>query len=260
MDSSKTLTTGKLHYLATKLADECQRRSHQKFAGEPKDIVRGALFSILHDAVIVHRAIGELVENGWSSPGAALARTMLDLTVSMVAIVQSKNQPLAAFRYFNASHRQISRDQSFSRETRRELRELIRFQISQLPPKDRPAALQFLKEKDRPYWFWEEWQSPAAVISAFASTKIQEAYKRFSAAAHGRYFGLRVFRDRFDEYDINPRLPPGLQASLVSVSSSRYLIELVSIRSNYEDIELETLCTELRGLIETIEILKKDTV
>lgn len=41
------------------------------------EVVRGALFSISHGAVIVHRAIGELVENGWSSPGAALARTML---------------------------------------------------------------------------------------------------------------------------------------------------------------------------------------
>lgn len=257
MESIKSLTREELHHRATRLADECQRRSYHKFAGEPKDIVRGALFSISHDAVIVHRAIGELVENGWSSPGAALARTMLDLTVSMVAILQSKNPPLAAFRYFNASHRQIIRDQSFGCETRRSLRELIRFQISQLPSEDRPAALQFLKEKDRPYWFWEEWQSPAAVISAFASPKIQEAYKRFSAAAHGGYLGLRIFRDRSYEHDINPRLPPRKQASLVSISSSRFLIELVSGRSNYEELELETTCTELLGLIETIAILNE---
>lgn len=182
---------------------------------------------------------------------------MLDLTVSMVAILQSKNPPLAAFRYFNASHRQIIRDQNFSSETRRSLRELIRFQISQLPSEDRPAALQFLKEKDRPYWFWEEWHSPAAVISAFASPKIQEAYKRFSAAAHGGYLGLRIFRDRPYEHDINPRLPPKKQASLVSISSSRYLIELVSNRSNYEELDLETSCTELLGLIETIAILNE---
>jgi hypothetical protein len=183
---------------------------------------------------------------------------MLDLTVSMIAILQSKNPPLAAFRYFNASYRQIARDQSFSREVRRELRESIRLQITQLPPEDRPAALQFLKEKDRPYWFWEEWQSPSAVITAFASPKIQEAYKRFSAAAHGGFFGLRVFRDRSYEHDINPRLPIGIQASLISVSSSRYLIELVLLRVKYEELELETVCTELLGLIETIEILNKD--
>jgi hypothetical protein len=258
MNSKETLTTNKLHLASTNLADECQQRSHKKFASESKDIVRGALFAILHDAVIIHRGIGNLVEDGWSSAGAPLARTMLDLSVSMVAIVQSKNPPLAAFRYFNAGHRQIVRDPTFSRDTRQSLRELIRFQIRQLPPGDRPAALQFLKERDRAYWFWDEWQSPLAVISAFASPKIVEAYKRFSAAAHGGYLGLRFFRDRFDAFDINPRLPPGLQASLVSVSSSRYLIDLVSIRNNYEELELEPLCTELRGAIETIEILRRD--
>lgn len=86
----------------------------------------------------------------------------------------------------------MTRDESFSPEFRRGVRGLIREQIGQLPPKDRPAALQFLKEKDRPYWFWEEWKSPAEVIAAFASSTIQEAYKRLSAAAHGGYFGLRV--------------------------------------------------------------------
>src|SRR6185295_20107271 len=115
MEPEKSLTTEKLHQLATSVADDCQRRSHQKFTGEGKDIVRGGLFSILHDAVLVHRAIGLLVVGGWSSPAAALARTMLDLTVSMVAILQSKNPPLAAFRYFHAGHRQIARDQTFSR-------------------------------------------------------------------------------------------------------------------------------------------------
>jgi hypothetical protein len=214
MEPSRSLTTEELHQLATTLADDCQRISHQKFAGESREIVRGGLFSILHDAVIVHRAIGELVVGGWSSPGAALARTMLDLTVSMVAIVQSQNPPLAAFRYFNAGHRQIARDQSFSRKTRQNLRKLIRHQISQLPSEDRPGALQFLKERDRPYWYWEEWQNPSAVISAFASPKIQESYKRFSAAAHGGYLGMRFFRDQPYQHDINPRLPRRKQASL----------------------------------------------
>jgi hypothetical protein len=255
MELPESITAEDLHYFAVRLADECQKRSHTKFAAEPKEIVRGALFSILHDAVIVHRAIGELVNRGWSSPGAALARTMLDLTVSMVAIIKSKNPPLAAFRYFNASYRQIARDQVYSSEFRRSVRTLIRDQIDQLQPEDRPAAFQFLKEKDRPYWFWEEWKSPSEVIAAFASPKVQESYKRLSAAAHGGYLGLRVFRDRFDEYYINPRLPLGTQAILVSVSSSRYLIELVSIRSQYEELNLESLCTKLRELIERVELL-----
>jgi hypothetical protein len=83
------------------------------------------------------------------------------------------------------------------------------------------------------------------------------AYRRFSAAAHDGFWGLRVFRDRTYEHDIKPRLPIGIQAPLVSISS-RYLIELVSLRGKYEELEIEILCAELRGLIESIEILNTE--
>lgn len=258
MALDKPVTGEDLHSYATDLADECQRRSHEKFASVPADIVRGALFNILHDAVIVHRAIGVLVASGWSSPGAILARTMLDLTVSLVAVLGSRNPPLAAFRYFNASFRQIMRDGGYTPKLRREVRAMIRDQISRLPLADRPAALEFLKEKDRPYWFADEWKSPSEVIATFASPVIQQSYRSFSAAAHGGFLGGRIFRDRSFESTINPRLPVGKQATLVSVSSSRYLVELVLMRSQYEELGLEPLCKELLGSIETIEILKTD--
>lgn len=69
---------------------------------------------------------------------------------------------------------------------------------------------------------------------------------------------MKNFRDRFDDYGITPRLPIGTQAILVSASSSRKMIELVSIRSHFEDLGLEPICIVLRENIEKIEGLKED--
>lgn len=258
MSEEKSLTGKNLHDLATKLAWDSQELSIKKFSKETFPIVNYAIFNIFHDAMIIHQSNRGLVYNGWSSSAAILVRTLLDLTVSLIAIVKSENPTLAAFRYFNSNHRQIMRDDTFSSELRKEIRELIRNQINQLRPEDKSSAYQFLKEKDRPYWFWEEWSSPKKVIDKFASPDILEEYQRLSSAAHGGFYGLKLFRDRFDEYDITPRLPLRMQAILVSVSSSRKLIELVSIRSGYENLDLEPICIRLRESIEEIEILKED--
>lgn len=147
MKAEKSITAEEFHLLALNLADECQKISYEKFKAVPEDIVRGAVFNIFHDAVILHRSIGKLVFDGWSSSAAILVRTMLDLIVSMVAVLKSKNPPLSAFRYFNASYRQLSRNETYSSEFRRGARGLVRQQIGLLPKENRPAALQFLKEK-----------------------------------------------------------------------------------------------------------------
>lgn len=259
MESEKSITAEDFHLLVLDFANEFQKRHYKAFKNHPQDIVRGALFTIFHDAVIIHRSVGELVFGGWSSSAAILVRTLIDLTVSMAAILNSQNSPLAAFRYFNSSYRQISRDENFNPEFRRGVRGLIREQIGLLPKEDRPAALQFLKEKDRAYWFWEEWKSPSEVIKNFGSSKLLDAYKGFSAATHGGFFGLRIYRDQFDIADINPRFPIGKQAVLVSASSSRYLIELISLRSRHANLDgVENICVELREKIETIEVLRKN--
>lgn len=258
MSEEELLTGENLHDRATELAWNSQEISAKKFSNETFPIVNYAILNIFHDAMIIHQSIRGLVYNGWSSSAAILVRTLLDLTVSLIAIVNSKNSTLAAFRYFNSNHRQIMRDNRFSLELRKEIRQLIKEQISQLEPGDKLSAYQFLKEKDRPYWFWEEWSSPKKVIDAFASPEILEEYQRLSSAAHGGFYGLRLFRDRYSEYGVTPRLPLGMQAVLVSVLSSRKIVELVSIRSAYEDLSLEPFCIKLRDSIEAIEILKED--
>nr|MBA3694363.1 hypothetical protein [Acidobacteriota bacterium] len=161
---------------------------------------------------------------------------MLDLTISLVAIVKSKNPTLAAFRYFNSNQRQTMRSPFFTSRLKREIKELIRNQINQLPMQDRKEAKKILQEKDRAYWFWEEWKSPTKVLEEFAFPHVLEEYQTLSSASHGGFYGLKIFRDKYDEYGITPRLPIGKQAVLVSVFSSQKLIELVSIRSGQNQL------------------------
>jgi hypothetical protein len=255
--SEEPLTIEEFHHLALELAHESQELSFDKFIKDDFPIVNYAIFNIVHDAIIIHRSIQGLVFNGWSSSGAILERTLLDLTISMIAIVNSKNPTLAAFSYFNANHRQILRDNSFSIKTKQEIKQLIRKQIQQLKPEDRTLAYKFLREKNRPYWFWQEWNSPKKVIEAFASTSVLEDYQTLSSAAHGGFYGLKYFRDNGTEYNLNPRLPFGRLAMLVSAATSRKLIEIVSVRGLFENLNLESKCSNLRERIETIEVLKK---
>lgn len=110
MNKEASLNGEDFHDLATKLAWDSQELSSRKTDLHSFPIINCAIFNIFHDAMIIHQSVRGLVYNGWSSSGAILVRTLIDLTISLVAIVKSKNPTLAAFRYFNSNHRQIRRD------------------------------------------------------------------------------------------------------------------------------------------------------
>ena len=233
------------HEAALDFAIACNQLSKAKYDKAPDDIVRAAIFVLHHDAVITHRAVRALVEAGWSSSGAALVRTLFDISISALAILNSSDSNLAAFKYFYSNYRETARDQSYEPEFRREMRAVIRTRIQSLPTKDRAAALEFLKLKDRPYWFADEWHSPSEVIVKFGLPGMDWMYKQFSAAAHGGFFGLRLFRDRGDDFDVNPRLPFGSHAELVLAASTRLLFDLCRLRIESEPLPLARKCYDL---------------
>ncbi len=233
------------HAAALEFAVACNQSSKVKYNSAPDHIVRGAIFVLSHDAVITHRAIGLLVDRGWSSSGASLVRTLFDISVSVLAILNSADPKLAAFKYFYSNYRETARDESYEPEFRREMRDVIRSRIKSLAKRDRSPALEFLKLKDRPYWFADEWHSPSEVIRKFGLPGMDWTYKQFSAAAHGGFFGLRLFRDRSDDFDINPRLPVGTHGDLVLAASTRLLLELCRVRITSENLPLARQCYDL---------------
>jgi len=221
------------HDEAIEIAVEAQDASTTKFAQEGNDLVRDAYFVLSHDAIRVHRAIGCLVDNGWSGPGAALARTLIDLSVSAIAIAESRNRRMAAFKYLYGGFRRHARDQGLPSSDRRRMFDQIRKRLDQLPEALRPEAVAVVKERDRSYWFAPEWRSPSAVIEQHADAELNWSYLQMSAVAHGGFLGMRLFRDSPDAMNLNPD-PIGPRAMSLDMMSSRWLVEIVRIRDAVE--------------------------
>jgi hypothetical protein len=239
------------HEVAMLLAVECQKKSKTKYDNSPDNIVRAALWVLSHEAVISHRAVGFLVHEGWSSAAASVVRTVLDVLASTLAILNSKDPQLAAFRYFYSGFRYLSRDATHDVETRRSMRDQIRSRIKSLPKEDRRAAITFLRERDRPYWFSDEWRSPADILGRFSLKDFDYLYRQFSAAAHGGFMGQRIFRDRPDDIDINPRLPVGKHGELVLATSTRVVFELCRLRTSHEKLGFTRACASLTEAFNT---------
>jgi hypothetical protein len=235
------------HHRAIELAVKGAGRSATIYATAPNDIVRDALFALSRDAVVIHRAVGDLVLSGWSGAATVLLRTLIDIQISILTIVNSRNPMLAAFRYFYSTYRSFSRDHKhYTPELRREARETIRGRIASLPLNDRPTALRFLREKDRPYWFAEEFRTPSAVIDRFATADVLDLYRQLSSAAHGGFLGLRLFSDNPSDLGVNPQLPIGDKAAFVALASARLLVEITSLRNHAEGLGLDEQCQRFR--------------
>ena len=196
--------------------------------------MRSALVSITHETVILHRALGDLCLRGWSSAGTPIFRTMLDLTVSMLAIGHSSCSPIAAFRYSHACYRSETRRDDKPKEWRAGAREFLMARISMLPQELQSAAKEVLNERDGAYWFQPEFKRPTEIVEKFGNDQFQWLYKTFSSAAHGGFFGLRYFRDDPFGLNIHPRLPMGRAAAKLMLHSSRLLVDIVMLRDSYE--------------------------
>ena len=227
-----------LHEPAIELVVELQAASRRKYEHAPNSLPRDALFIITHDAVRVHRAIGSLSDAGWAGPGAALLRTLLDLIVSSLAIVNSASPPMAAFRYLYSGFRRHSRDQDLPATARRNMFDQIRIRLRLLPDALRHEAIAVVREKDRPYWFCPEFPSPTAVLKAFAPPGMDWTYLQLSGTAHGTFFGLRLYREEPDLISINPDVV-GRRATILDLSSSHLLVQLLRIRNVAEELGLD---------------------
>jgi len=202
--------------------------------GSDLGMVASACFSISHDSICLFRSVNDICRQGWSPSGSVIARTMLDLTISLVAIAKSRTPDLAAFRYLYSTFRAVTHDRFFPKVYRKQVRDTCRQRISTLDPSTRSDALRFLRqEKKLSYWYANEFGRPTDVLERFATPDILEVYRSLSAAAHGGYIGLRLFRDDPYSFDTNPRAP-GALTLVVLAMSARILAELIHFRADFE--------------------------
>jgi hypothetical protein len=196
------------------------------------------------DAVRVHRAIGSLADAGWPGESAPLLRTELDIAVSCLAIARSSDPERAALRYQLAGLRRYNRDRGFSSAARTKFKLGVKYHLARLRPEQRDLAADVLKEKDRPYWYAQEFGTPTDVLRRFASPDILWNYLQLSGAAHGSFVGLRLHREDPDVFGIDPdaRGPRTVATDLVSC---KYTLETLVIRNKSESLGFEERIAEL---------------
>jgi hypothetical protein len=138
------------------------------------------------------------------------------------------------------------------------MREQARGRIASLPESDRSAAIKVLKARDRPYWFGDEFASPSVLLEKLADQEFANIYRTFSAAAHGGFLGMRLLRDDPDLWSINPQRPVQSKSLSVLVTSGRLLVEVISLRSRHESLDLESVVQHYR--FETHQLAAGGTV
>lgn len=228
------------------LASDMQETSARKFGRLPPSPARSALASLMMDAVRVHRAVGALVDAGWPGESGPLLRTEIDIAVSCLALNHSAEPEKAALRYQLAGLRRYNRDQGFSTESRTKFSSGVRSHLKRLRPEQRQLAAQVLKERDRPYWFAEEFGSPTVVLSKFADAEVLWNYMQLSGAAHGSFVGLRLHREDPDVFGIDPdvRGPRTIAADLFSC---KFTLETLVIRNKAEVLAFDRRIAEVDG-------------
>lgn len=106
--------------------------------------------------------------------------------------------------------------------------------------------MRVIKEKDRPYWFGEEFAQPSVVPERFSEPDMLWIYAQLSGAAHGSFLGMRLYRENPDAISINAE-PFGKRALLADFTSSRLLVDLLALRNKVEWLDLDERIDNLRA-------------
>lgn len=209
-----------------------------------------ALNVLAFNAILYHRAVRTLCEEGWTPTAPVLNRTLLDILASCVAVT---NRPAIAdymgFKYMSHFHRQWLTDAQITPPERAEATTGLDMMMGRLQPADQARAQQ-LRAEPRPasYWFKPEYRSIEAIMKLCAFP-IYEIYRFYSGAAHGGFAGKFVFDDEPHLEDIGPRQHPRNFPKAI-VASTRLLIEVCRVRDHWDNAGAgEDVYRELVGRI-----------
>lgn len=195
-----------------------------------------ALANIHYTAILCHRGVRMLCEQGWTPLSSILIRTMLDHCASCIAVAWVPEQAnYMGFKYFARLFIKLSTDPVMTEEEHKEPRGELEKLVNRLPPEDQSKARDLIKEnKSRTYWYSPEYQGPGDLLKR-TSAPIQELYRLFSGPAHGG-FSLQVFfSDDSTVQDINPRAHPRWTLRAIE-ASSRLLLEISHTRDVWDKL------------------------
>ena len=203
--------------------------------GGCKNLAAEALNVLSFNAVLAHRSIRTLCEEGWAPIAPIIARTMLDVFASCIALVSDHaNADYMGFKYLSHFHHNWLNEPDITPPELQDGKKTIDAIVSRLNASDQAKAKAFLAAgKPKNYWFQPEYASTKALLEK-ANHPIYDLYRVLSSVTHGGFSSKLLFNDYQTEENIDPRPHPKATSNMI-VASSRLLLESSYVRDHCDN-------------------------
>lgn len=206
--------------------------------GGSSPLASKALQRIHRTTIATHRSIRSLCESGWTPVTPVLLRTMLDLTVSVIAVgKEPADAELMGFRYM--AHGMIEGMVDKDAQPEHQAGNALQIAILKdcLSPRDESrarATIAAYEVKVPPYWYHPEVPNPGSAIFQ-RMPHLFDLWKLFCGSTHGSDIGSVIFADEPDNVGIGPEEHP-FKTRIAIVASSRLLLNLSHGRAQCEGV------------------------
>jgi hypothetical protein len=246
----------RLHEDLIAFGSKVQGISNQRFEGS-KHI--GPLFfdfgmKIGWYVIVLHRAIRELCDSGWTPTTPLLLRAMLESSVNYLTVIDNRKSSFMAFKYFAHDYFTPLLDSQSKDTTKTKALSDIRHCISLIAVKEErreaECFVEELRKKGKPYtyWFQPRPNSLSECIDNVADSETKEGlrfvYKALSMSVHATHIGMVMFKDDPGNLYINPTMDPDRTTDALLISC-KLLLEFLNCRCNFEKLDLTEECSRL---------------
>jgi hypothetical protein len=193
-----------------------------------------ALNVLNYNALLTHRGVRSLCEEGWTPLTPILNRTLLDIFANCIAVInEPANADYMGFKYLSEFHRKWMNDPGITDPERAEVNVTLDMFISRLPATDQPRATRLISEGPTPYWFRPEYNTPADLLR-LSPHNLHAVYKLFSGPTHGGLGTKLLFNDDPGAENISPREHPKNTPRAIT-ASARLLLEVCYLRDQWDN-------------------------
>jgi hypothetical protein len=203
-------------------------------SGGCKGLASEALNVLGFNAILLHRGVRSLCEEGWTPVTSLLCRSLLDVFASCVAVcTKPADADYMGFKYLSHFFMGLIAEPGISPAEIANFTAVIKHYEAALSPPDQQRAQKMLAGKPELYWFKPEFKSTKAIL-ATATIPIYPMFKMFSGPTHGGLPMKLIMNDDANSEDTAPREHPENTRKAI-VASSRLLTEVFRIRDQWDN-------------------------
>jgi hypothetical protein len=194
-----------------------------------------ALNILVFNAVLTHRGVRSICEEGWAPVASLLNRTLLDIFGNCVAVCNvPANADYMGFKYISHFYRKWLLQPGVTDPERDEANSAISILVGGLNHTDQHKARALCAEPTpSTYWFQPEYRSMKAILE-FAEHPLYGLFRFYSGPTHGGFDMKLVLNDDPKSEDIGPREHPKSVPKAI-VACSRLLAETCYVRDNWDN-------------------------